>query len=359
MDIEFSVAADFKRSTLDAYDQLNQRYSGRKVAETFGQISIGNQLGSGRPGDMLPAVTKIDFEKYVSYGLKKGIGFNYSLNMTCYGNQEFTQEGLKAIDTLIHYLYNIGVNSITVAIPFLIDYISRQKTELKIKASTLCDITNAEKALAYLEFGADSIVVHESIIRDFAALRSICERLHGQVEIIANSICHKNCMFRPFHQNQCSHSYEHDQKSELYYSHQCVLQRSKSPAEYLKMNWIRPDDLHYYTKIGIRRFKIQGRHSAAEGNPVKTVEYYMQESYEGDLLKLVDHFSNKNTFVLSIDNKKLDGFLDPFVHTPHFCTNSCHTCHYCDTWAKKCINQKEAALFQQLAKEFYKKTKDD
>ena len=50
MDIEFSVAADFKRSTLDAYDQLNQRYSGRKVAETFGQISIGNQLDPDGPG---------------------------------------------------------------------------------------------------------------------------------------------------------------------------------------------------------------------------------------------------------------------------------------------------------------------
>ena len=48
MDIEFSVAADFKRNTLDAYDRLNQRYDKKRITETFGQISIDNELGSGR-----------------------------------------------------------------------------------------------------------------------------------------------------------------------------------------------------------------------------------------------------------------------------------------------------------------------
>ena len=353
MDIEFSVAADFKRNTLDAYDRLNQRYDKKRITETFGQISIDNELGSGRPGDRLPGVTREEFEKYVAYSLKKGINFNYSLNMTCYGNHEFTKKGQKNIDNLIHYLDNIGVGSITVAIPFLIDYISQQKTALKIKASTLCDITNTEKALAYLAFGANSIVVHESIIRDFTALKNICECMHGQVEVIANSICHKNCMFRPFHQNQCSHSYNHDLKSELYYSHHCVLQRSKSAAEYLKMNWIRPEDMHYYTEIGIHRFKIQGRHAVAGGNPVKTVEYYMKESYDGDLLKLVDHFSNTNTFVVAVDNKKLDGFLEPFVNTSNFCINDCRKCHYCDTWAEKCMDKEKVEQFHLLAREFY------
>ena len=84
MDIEFSVAADFKRNTLDAYDRLNQRYDKKRITETFGQISIDNELGSGRPGDMLPGVTREEFEKYVEYSLKKWINFNYSLNMTCY-----------------------------------------------------------------------------------------------------------------------------------------------------------------------------------------------------------------------------------------------------------------------------------
>jgi len=351
----FNVPADFKNATIDKYDRLNNMYKDSKVFEIYGQITVGNLYGSGRPCDMIPKVDMSTLENHVAYARQRGIDFSYTLNATCLGNKEFTEEGMAQIGSFLDQLYEAGVESLTIAIPPLIEFVKQSKYKFTLKASTLCDIMNANKAVGYRKLGADRIVVHESINRDFSTLKNIREAFGSRVEIIVNVICHKNCIFRPFHQNQGSHDLDIDCTSTRYYPHRCMMQRIEGIDNYLKMNWVRPEDIKYYTNIGINYFKIQGRHTVENGNPAKTVECYMKESFDGNLLDLLDNFSNTTAFKIHIDNRKLDGYIDAFYKKPNFCKNNCQKCGYCLQYAKKSIDIERAEEIFRGARDFYSK----
>ncbi|MBS5081638.1 MAG: U32 family peptidase [Clostridiales bacterium] len=349
----FNVPADFKNATIDEYCKLNEKYSDSQVYEVYGQLTDQNFLGSGRPMDMIPKVDWNKLEKYVSYANSKNIQFNYTMNATCLGNLEFTREGIKKIRNFLEMLYEMGIHSLTIAIPALIEMTKLSKYDFEVKASTLCDILNANKAVGYKKLGADRIVVHESINRDFQALRSIREAFGPKVELITNVICHKNCIYRPFHQNQGSHDLNADEASSTYYPHRCMMNRIEGPDNYLKLNWIRPEDIHLYTGIGIEYFKIQGRHTVQRGNQTKTIECYMKEQYSGNLLDLLDNFSETTAYKINIDNDKLDKFIDPFYKIEGFCKNDCNHCNYCKDYARESIDiVKTEKIFSQ-ARNFY------
>lgn len=109
----FIVPADFKNSTIDKYDKQNEKYEHSKVIETYGQISVGNTLGSGRAGDLIPRVDLKGLEQYIKYSAQRGIAFNYTLNATCLGNEEFNEDGILEIKRFLDDLYNAGVESLT------------------------------------------------------------------------------------------------------------------------------------------------------------------------------------------------------------------------------------------------------
>ncbi|WP_432409072.1 U32 family peptidase [Wukongibacter sp. M2B1] len=349
----FNVPADFKNNTIDQYDKLNDTYKDSRVTEIYGQITVENIFGSGRPCDMIPKVNMNTLEKHIKYARQKNIDFSYTLNATCLGNKEFTEEGMAQIGSFLDRLYEIGVTSLTIAIPSLIEFVKLSKYKFTLKASTLCNIINANKAMGYKNLGADRIVVHESINRDFSTLKNIRETFGERVEIIVNVICHKNCIFRPFHQNQGSHDIDIDCTSTRYYPHRCMMKRIEGIENYLQMNWVRPEDIKYYTDIGIKYFKVQGRHTVERGNPAKTIECYMKESFDGNLLDLLDNFSNTTAFKIHIDNKKLDGYIDPFYKNPNFCKNYCQQCGYCVKYAKKSIDSQKAEDIFRGARAFY------
>ena len=97
----FSVPADFSEETVDAYNELNQKYPDAYVGETYGQVTKDYMHMSGRATRSLPQVGIRELEKYVNYSLRKGIKFNYTLNPACFGNYEFTDEGILEIKTLL------------------------------------------------------------------------------------------------------------------------------------------------------------------------------------------------------------------------------------------------------------------
>ena len=354
----YSVPADFKTETLDRYCELGDKYPDCKVIETYGQITIGNFLGSGRAGDLIPEVDLDELSTYVVNSKKRGIDFNYTLNATCLSNREFTAAGIKEITSFLNTVYEMGINKITIAMPSLIELINLSKYKFEIKASTLCQVINANKAISFKKLGVDRVVVDESINRDFNTLQSIKKAFGSGVEIIVNVICNKNCIYRMFHQNQVSHDTSTEQKSSTYYSHRCIMKRTEDVSNLMRMNWIRPEDIKYYSEIGINNFKIQGRQAVLNGDIIKTVESYFKESFHGNLLELLDSFSPTNNFKIHMDNKKLDGFIKPFVENGDFCKNNCDSCNYCSNYIQKCIDYQKTSDVFRLAGEFYSKFDD-
>ncbi len=351
----FNVPADFKEETIDRYAALNKKYRDSKVTETYGQITVGNSMGSGRAYDLIPKVDIGRLKSYIEYSKEKDIAFNYTLNATCIGNREFSAEGAAEITAFLDRLYDAGVRSLTVTLPSLMELIRLKGYDFEIKASTVCQIINANKAEAFKKMGVDKIVIDESINRDFETLRRIRNTFGEKVEVITNVICHKNCVYEMFHHNQTSHDSgtASDMPSSTYYSHRCMMKRCESPETIMKLAWIRPEDIQYYVGIGINYFKLQGRQAVMKGDPVRTVECYCKESYDGNLMELLDMFSPTNSFSVYIENGKMDGFIKPFYEIPNFCKNDCVSCSYCENFAKKHTDYKKVGEIFDTANEFY------
>ncbi|MCP4149893.1 MAG: hypothetical protein GY757_19260 [bacterium] len=352
----YSVPSDFKNETIDAYHEMNQKYPLSKVVDTYGNITVGDFFGSGRLTRQMPKSDFFDLKKYIKYCGERDIEFNYTFNTTYLRNMQFTREGAGSIKTFLDQLYEAGVRSMTTTMPSITELVQSFDHGFKIRTSTLCQITNPTKALAYKKMGTDKIVVDESINKDFFTLKAIRDVYGENVEVIANQICDKNCIYRMFHYNMIAGDVFGTSSNVgiNYFEHRCVLQQLKSIDNLLKLCWIRPEDVKHYVDIGIHYFKLQGRHTFIKGgDPVRTLKCYFEESFDGNLMDLLSMFANLTSFKVYVDNKKLDGFLKPFMEKENFCKNNCTKCKYCETFAKKCIDFKEAEEVKEMAAEFF------
>ncbi|MZI82903.1 U32 family peptidase [Clostridium butyricum] len=351
----YSVPADFKNSTIDGFAMLNEKYPYSKIIETYGQVTLGNKLGSGRSVDLLPEIDFEDLSRYVEYSKSKGINFNYTFNASQLNNIEFTEDGIKEIKKYLIEVYKIGIRSLTVALPSLFEIVKSTGLDFKIKTSAICQITNVNKAMIYKKMGADRIVVDETCNRDFEVLKNIREAYGEKVEIIVNAICYKDCIYRMFHYNQLSvDSIKVVSKaSSAYYPNRCMLKRYENIGNILKLAWVRPEDIKHYENIGIQHFKIQGRHNVVEGDPIRAMECYFKESYDGGLLELMNLFASSSAFNVFVDNKKLDKFIEPFINSKDFCTRNCEKCHYCENYIKDIVDYEDARKVMDLSNEFY------
>jgi collagenase-like PrtC family protease len=352
----FSLPVDFKKETIDAYDALNRRYPDARVVETYGSITRGVYFSSGRLARQMTEADLFDLHDYIRYAQTKDIGFNYTMNAPFLHNREFTQQGIKEIKIFLGQLYEAGVRELTVTLPSLMELIQSTDYDFTIKASCICQITNPSRALFYKNLGVKRMVVDESINRDFKNLENIRKAFGDQVEVIANQVCDLNCVYRMFHYNMISGEPEGsvNETGVDFYEHRCVLQQFKNRYNLLKLSWIRPEDLHYYTDIGIHYFKLQGRHTfVKKGDPLRTVECYFKESHDGNLMDLLTMFATMNNFKVHVDNKKLAGFLKPFVEKENFCRHNCTDCKYCEAFARRAIDLEGADEIIEMARQFY------
>jgi len=335
---------------------LNDTYALKaRIHEVYGQLSIDNIFGSGRANDLLPKVDRARLKDYVLSLRQFGLKYNYTLNTTCLGNKEFDKNISKELFELLRFLQESDVEIVTVGLPSLIEMIVENDFSFDIKASTVCQVNNANKALAYRRLGTKTIVLDESINRDFKTLASISQAYGDELELIVNVICHKNCIYEMYHHNQTSHDCDcHENRSSVqYYSYKCMQQRVEQPENLLKLAWIRPEDIHYYSAIGYKRFKIQGRQAATHGDVLKTTEAYMKQFYHGNFMLLLDCFMPTNSFTVDLDNERLSSFLQPFAEQKFVCQNNCESCNYCLKYLREHFDIEKINEMFALAKEFY------
>lgn len=351
----YNIAADFKESTIDGYARLNKDYADSKVLETYGQVTIGNSFEGGRVHVDIPKIGLYDLKQYVEYSAAQGIGFNYSLNGSCMGNKEFSADGVASLISYLRELHSIGIRSLTVALPSVIEVIKSLDLNFEIKTSIISQVNTANKALQYKKIGVDRIVTDEAINRNFTRLREISNVFGNKIEVIVNSMCHQDCIYRLYHYNQTSHDSVAKDTSSIntYYNHKCMLKRAENVEEWIKLCWIRPEDIPYYNQVGIHYFKIQGRHTVYGGNPIKAIECYFSQSYTGDLVDLFELFNCPYSFKVSIDNKKLNGFIKKFFEDSFSCNKNCEQCGYCKSYAIKSTDYQGMQQTNDMARDFY------
>ncbi|MFA8435572.1 MAG: U32 family peptidase [Marinifilaceae bacterium] len=356
----FSIPADYNKRTIDRLNELNTKYSSSQIIETYGNITIGNIFGSGRSYCQLPNLDLYTLAEYVKYSQDRGIDFNYTFNSSFVQNQEFTVDGVRRIKEFMFQLHEIGIRSLTIALPQLIELVNSMQLGFKIKVSAIASIDNVNKAQAYKKMGVDKIVPCELINREIKTIKDIRSAFGEKVELIVNTPCYKDCSYRMAHYNQisCDSVKSTNDVSFTYFEHKCMLRRYSDVVNWMKINFIRPEDLRLYEQIGIQHFKLQGRQAILkDGDLVKTVEAYLKESFDGNMIDLINLFSKLNPFIVFLDNKKLDGFVEPFFKKQSFCSHDCGKCGYCEQFMLRNLDVGQIKEVCDLALEYYQNVK--
>lgn len=378
--MKLSVACNFDDALLDGLKDY-------PVYEVYGKLT-SDYFGGGRPSFYLPEVDRAQLERFVKKSHERHLWFNYLLNASAMGNTEFTREGQRAMEEMLEWLDGIGVDSVTVANVFFLRLVKQRHPRLKVRVSSHRYTDNARKVRFWVDNGADFIVVSEvNIHREFEVLRSMQEAAQGkELQLIVNNWCRQDCAVAGNHAVNLSNASQKGSRGFPldYCSLVCNDLRLREPVNYLRANWIRPEDLHFYEEMGFHNFKIVERNTPT---PIllDRVKAYSQRRYDGNLLDLVQNyaypvekvgkrgedawstrrmlkyfvkpqsvnllkftkvidfgqtasvlFPRRGPNPVQIDNRALDGFMDRFVKQGCQALD-CEKCRYCHRWADKTV----------------------
>lgn len=364
--MHYSVAANWDLGLLE-------RLKGTSVESLYGQM-WNDPLGGGRMAMFIPKVGKREVASFISEARKKGFGFNYLINATCFDNLEFTKKGYEKTMKHLEWISSTGANMVTVTLPFLLQMIRKEFPHLKVCVSSFARVQNVHLAKYWEGMGADKLILPEAIGRDFQMLRLIRESVDCELELIANHCCLFQCPLDLHHRNMVSHGSQKDHPCGGFAPDYCKLscQRLKilQPAELIKARWIRPEDVPDYDAVGIDCLKLVERFRGTE-SLIQIVNAYEKKSYPGNLVELLTlpqqgAFLTPNLEVIqrtdliepekmeevmavlrepfpekvTINNSKLNGFLDYFKKIDCFHMD-CDRCGYCERIASQAISINE------------------
>ncbi|MFQ5851876.1 MAG: U32 family peptidase [Candidatus Binatia bacterium] len=337
-------------------------------------------VGSGRQAALLPAVNRESAAEHIRQAHRLGLKFNYLLNTSCLGNREYTGNFHRLMLKYIEWVAEQNPDMVTVTLPFLAQIIKNQFPSLKISVSKYANVDSLQKAKFWEELGADEITIpDDSLNRDFKMLRLMRENLRCGIQVFTNLACLSGCPFAQHHANLTSHGAQRHEEAGGVYLEYCLAKckniRVRRPVEIIKSGWIRPEDLHHYEELGITKFKLVDRSLTSSGL-LKRVKAYSERKYAGNLADIIclhtrrrEHrFAAANLEAkepgireklrlmgdaifaaerITIDNQKLDGFLDGIKKID--CRYvSCDHCGYCERYAQKavafCVSDQEEAI---------------
>jgi len=362
---------------------LLEGLSGTPADELFGGMP-NTPIAGGRGSFVAVEASPEHVEQYVKEVHRRGLRFNFLLNASCLDNLEYQREGNQRIVEHIAWVEGIGVDAVTVSIPFLLRIIKRQFPRLEVKISSHARVNNPRTAKFWEEWGADGIILKEDTARDFSMLEAIRKTFKGELILIANPGCLFECHQHLIHCNTMAHGSQSGHVSEgfmidsCYFS--CTRAKMADPRELIKVRWIRPEDVGYYEEVGIDRLKIIDRYKTTE-MLLSYLKAYTERRYEGNLIDLLnlpkrgaflpvnlkyllrEEFVNTDKLMdfadccdmtvselIEIDSRKIPpDFLDFFKKVD--CSRTlCEECRYCHEIADRAIQIKDQELKAQIGK---------
>jgi collagenase-like PrtC family protease len=289
------------------------------VVELFGKLRE-DAVGGGRAPYQLAPVTRRRLAEHVRQARRAGIEFNYLLNASCLGNREITRAGQMEIEELAGWICEIGVASVTVAAPYLLKLIKSRYPRLKVRVSVFGGVDRVRKAQMWEELGADSIVLDSLLInRELSTLEAIRKSVKCDLELLANNNCIAGCALSPMHMNALSHAGQSWHGNEGFFIDWCLLKctemKLRDPVNFLRSEWIRPEDLHLYEELGYDRFKIAER-DIPTSLMASRLKAYAERRYEGNLLDLVQPYGFRDVKDSGRYNRHGFGWLLRFFFRP-------------------------------------------
>ncbi len=317
-------------------------------------------IGGGRPAAALPDVSKSDAARHIQLAHRLGFEFNYILNASCLGNQEYQPEYLVRIRRLLDWLAELKVESLTISIPYLIELAARNYPQFRIAASVFSHIDCLDQARYYQDLGVSEIAMVQAYNRNFKFLSQFQEGFGGDTQLIVNNACLFGCPYRRYHANLNSHASQMGY-GDLAFDYpviSCSRERIASPVELIKSPWIRPEDLHYYEELGFAKFKLSGRTETTAWIVMAATAYAQRRSPQNVARLLTPpncshslhqkHYPGIPRVELVIDNEALGDFLPAFFDRD--CNLSCcMKCGYCREVAERAVKTDPELSSQAVA----------
>jgi collagenase-like PrtC family protease len=320
--------------------------------QIFGVLPT-SMMGSGMSGPDIPQMTTKQAEDYIKLAHSSGLTFNYLLNAPCMNNMEWHEDTHRALLQHVEWLSDAGVDSVTVAIPYLLELIKSQFPRLKVEVSTIAHVNSVARAKFFESLGADAIILDSNVNRDFRLLGAIRDAVRCELGVLTNSTCLYQCPYEYYHNSTVGHATQNHNPLNGFYVDYCVLHcassRLSDTSQLIKARWIRPEDIHLYEEIGIDFFKIGGRAMPTEWI-VNATAAYSSRRYRGNLYDILVALTPKVTWAaqpgmqmtspgqpprIYIDNQGLEGFIDFFKKQD--CLSGCSSCDYCQRIADKVV----------------------
>ena len=338
--------------------------------DLYGVLST-SLIGTGGSSPENVSTAKEQAEEYIISARSAGLKFDYLLNAPSMSNMEWDKNTHEALLEHLDWIRSVGVDSVTVTIPYLVELIKRQFPQLKIRISTIAHVHNAARALFFESLGADSINLDFHVNRDFRSLKGITDAVKCEVILLANNLCLYQCPYEYYHHDGLGHASQSYNPVEGCYvdycTIRCTLDRLSDVSQNIKCRWIRPEDLRVYEEIGIGMFKISGRAMPTE-RILRAAAAYSSRRYDGNLHDILNVLTPKIGFInavppgrqmhtgapppeLHIDSQALDGFIDFFRNQD--CLSECGRCDYCRKTADRVIryDRKEVAAYTTMLSE--------
>jgi len=358
------------------------------VVEAFAKLD-SDVVGGGRPSLLCPRISKREAKKQIRLLQDAGIRFNYLLNGMGLGAREITRSWHQGVHRLLDWLHDAGVLAVTVSTPQVGAVVSKRHPDMEIVVSMFAGVNSVEQARMWQDLGAGVVILYEN--KDFSLIRSLVENTGLEVEITANLWCTSSCYQRYHHANiDTASSLSHSPHGEYVIpvcETRCTYERFSKPFRILRGQWLRPEDISFYEKLGVSRLKILDRSSSTKQMD-RVLKAYAQRSYDDNLVDLIPAFSRER-YTNLMDSKKLvrmaRAFCRPLLYditgvsafkkrsVPPFMSIkgarlegfleglsqrdcrvlSCDDCGYCESWARKAIDFDEDER-QKCLKEFRK-----
>jgi collagenase-like PrtC family protease len=314
-----------------------------------------SMIGSGGRGADSIQMAENQAEEYIERAHSAGLKFDYILNAPSMGNMEWNEDTHRDLLEQIEWISSIGVDSVTVSIPYLIELIKRQFPQLEVRVSTIAHVNSVARARLFESLGAESITLDMHVNRDFSALRAIRGAVNCELTVLLNNLCLYQCPYEYYHHDTLGHASQSYNPLNGYYEDYCVLRctldRLWDISQAIKCRWVRPEDIHAYEDIGIDMFKTSGRSMPTE-RILGTAEAYASRHYQGNLYDILNVITPKvgcghsdlpgvdsgvigSPPRLHIDNQALEGFVDFFKKQN--CLSGCSNCNYCRRIADEVI----------------------
>ena len=266
-----------------------------------------------------------------------GVELDTIFNANCYGDVALSTELADHVTEKLGEMDRAGLlpEHLTTTSPFVMTVVRKRFPSVKLRLSVNMYIESTQ-SLSYMEELYDSFYASIDNHRrlDYVRRKSGWAEAHGKALCLyANSGCLRDCPFRTFHNNL--HGHDRMKQSAAgetfgFSTFRCRTNYERGRyADFLRANWLRPEDLPLYEPYAAVVKLATRRHP----DPGAVIRAYARQSYDGDLAAIVDPFFK---FPAPVDNAKLGA--SPLWPLVRDCPDAhdCRRCGRCDALLAEC-----------------------